>query len=154
MSGKTAPTVPQQREPGEWPAPDDFAGLWADARTAFYAHDFPPYASHAWRDLHPDDPRRLAAALDAAEKWRKYGDGERLFWELEQISRQGFRADAKTRAELEELRRPHTPHEVTATPGWPPVAIPGRPGWWRHWIDGKQVDLPHRTPTEGHQEAA
>jgi hypothetical protein len=35
-------------------------------------------------------------------------------------------------------------YEVTATPDWPPVAIPGRPGWWRHLIDGKQVDLPTR----------
>jgi len=34
-------------------------------------------------------------------------------------------------------------YEVTATPEWPPVAIPGRPGWWRHCIDDQQVDLPH-----------
>lgn len=38
---------------------------------------------------------------------------------------------------------PPEPHEVVATKGWPPVAIPGRPGWWRHHIDGQQVDLPH-----------
>lgn len=35
---------------------------------------------------------------------------------------------------------------VLATPGWPPVAIPGQPGWWRHTINGQQVDLPHRQP--------
>jgi len=42
------------------------------------------------------------------------------------------------------------PYEAIATSNWPPVAIPGRPGWWRHHIDGQQVDLPHnRTePTE------
>lgn len=34
---------------------------------------------------------------------------------------------------------------ICATPGWTPVAIPGRPGWWRHLINGQQVD----TPTEG-----
>lgn len=39
------------------------------------------------------------------------------------------------------------PYEVTATPDWPPVAIPGRPGWWRHCIDGKQVDLPTNDQT-------
>lgn len=39
------------------------------------------------------------------------------------------------------------PYEVVATPGWPPVAIPGRPGWWRHCVDGVQVDLPHREPS-------
>lgn len=38
------------------------------------------------------------------------------------------------------------PYDVTATPGWPPVAVPGRPGRWRHCIDGRQVDLPHREP--------
>ena len=35
-------------------------------------------------------------------------------------------------------------HEVQATADWPPVAIPGRPVWWRHYIDGQQVDLPHK----------
>jgi hypothetical protein len=35
-------------------------------------------------------------------------------------------------------------YEVTAAPDWPPVAIPGRPGWWRHLIHGEQVDLPTR----------
>jgi hypothetical protein len=40
------------------------------------------------------------------------------------------------------------PREVTATPGWPPVAIPGRPGWWRHCIDGQQTDLPTNEPQE------
>lgn len=40
--------------------------------------------------------------------------------------------------------------EVRATPGWPPVAIPGRPGWWRHHINGQQVDLPTReAPAQG-----
>lgn len=42
---------------------------------------------------------------------------------------------------------PH-PHEARATPGWPPVRIPGRPGWWRHLVEGQQVDLPYReSPT-------
>lgn len=37
---------------------------------------------------------------------------------------------------------------VRGTPGWPPVRIPGRPGWWRHYINGQQVDLPHRAPPQ------
>lgn len=41
------------------------------------------------------------------------------------------------------------PRPVRATPGWPPVAIPGRPGWWRHYIDGQQVDLPTRETQAG-----
>jgi hypothetical protein len=40
------------------------------------------------------------------------------------------------------------PREVVATPGWPPIAIPGRPGWWRHYIDGQQIDLPTRDPQD------
>ncbi|WP_157852695.1 hypothetical protein RFN58_07075 [Streptomyces iakyrus] len=43
---------------------------------------------------------------------------------------------------------PPQPHTVTATEGWPPVAIPGRPGWWRHLINGEQVDLPTRDPQQ------
>lgn len=44
------------------------------------------------------------------------------------------------------------PYEVVATPDWPPVAIPGRPGWWRHCIDGQQVDLPHNRRTASEEE--
>jgi hypothetical protein len=40
--------------------------------------------------------------------------------------------------------KPGPVREVKATPGWGPVAIPGQPGWWRHCIDGEQVDMPHR----------
>lgn len=36
--------------------------------------------------------------------------------------------------------REQAAREVRATEGWPPVAIPGRPGWFRHLIDGRQVD--------------
>lgn len=40
-------------------------------------------------------------------------------------------------------------YEVTATPGWPPIAIPGRPGWWRHCgPSGEQLDLPTSEPQE------
>lgn len=43
----------------------------------------------------------------------------------------------------------NAPRPVQAAPGWPPVRIPGRPGWWRHHINGQQVDLPSRNPQEG-----
>ena len=39
---------------------------------------------------------------------------------------------------------------VIATEGWPPVAIPGHPGWRRHLIDGQQVDLPIPEHEEDH----
>lgn len=44
-----------------------------------------------------------------------------------------------------EVPRLPFPYVVRATPGWPPVAVPGAPGWWRHLgPDGEQVDLPSR----------
>ncbi|MEI5099019.1 hypothetical protein RB200_10715 [Streptomyces sp. PmtG] len=37
---------------------------------------------------------------------------------------------------------------VVATPGWPPIAIPGRPGYFRHHLDGRQVDLATNQPQQ------
>lgn len=36
--------------------------------------------------------------------------------------------------------------QLQATPDWTPVAIPGRPGWWRHWDDGTQIDNQNYNP--------
>lgn len=36
--------------------------------------------------------------------------------------------------------------QIRATPDWTPVAIPGRPGWWRHCIAGQQVDAQDYNP--------
>lgn len=47
------------------------------------------------------------------------------------------------------LGRPaEDPHrdQIRATPNWTPVALPGRPGWWRHCVDGQQVDTQDREP--------
>ncbi|MFE9736515.1 hypothetical protein [Streptomyces sp. NPDC006477] len=146
------PTVPYD---GPHIDPADAVQLWAEARTLYFAGDFPKYASPAWLALHPDDPKRLAGALDAAEMWRKYGDEEELI---------RFLRDARTpltplwarrtEAELAELAKPKPPHEVVATPGWPPIRVPGT-HMWRHHLDGRQVDLPHNRPRPAHyQEAA
>ncbi|MEU7726138.1 hypothetical protein AB0B78_12955 [Streptomyces sp. NPDC040724] len=124
-SGSTAATVPQD---GPHITPDEFVALWAEARTAYYADEFPPYASPAWRALRPDDPRRLAAALAAAELWRKYGDEEGLLAWLRDVSRRGYSAEGRTAAELAELRKPKPPHQLQATVGWPPIRIPGGNG--------------------------
>lgn len=111
--------------------PGEIAGLWASARGLYFAKDFPPYASPAWRALHPDDPRRLAAALDAAEMWRKYGD-DVTQWLLEAHDNRPALHTRKTLDELEAARQPKPPHQLQATPGWPPIAIPGQPGRWLH----------------------
>ncbi|MFJ3635234.1 hypothetical protein [Streptomyces sp. NPDC090112] len=124
-SGSTAATVPQD---GPHITPDEFVALWAEARTAYYADEFPPYASPAWRALRPDDPRRLAAALDAAEKWRKYGDEEALLQWFRDASSRRYSPDGRTAAELAELRKPKPPHQLQATAGWPPIRIPGGNG--------------------------
>ncbi|GAA1557333.1 hypothetical protein [Streptomyces globosus] len=131
-SGSTAATVPQD---GPHITPDEFVALWAEARTAYYADEFPPYGSKAWRALRPDDPRRLAGALDAAEKWRKYGDEDALIQWLRDVGSRRFHAEGRTAAELAELRKPKPPHQLQATPGWPPIRIPGGNGRYLTYTD-------------------
>ncbi|MFG2413312.1 hypothetical protein [Streptomyces goshikiensis] len=114
--------------------PGEFVALWAEARTAFYADEFPPYASKAWRALRPDDPRRLAGALDAAEKWRKYGDEEALMRWFCDASR-AFTFEGRSRVELAQLRKPGPPHQLQATPGWPPIRVPGGNGRYLTYAD-------------------
>ncbi|WP_371614768.1 hypothetical protein [Streptomyces sp. NBC_00454] len=124
-SGSTESSLSQ---PGPRIDPGDIVALWAEARTAFYADEFPPYASKAWRALRPDDPRRLAGVLAAAELWRKYGDEEALLQWFRDVSSRSFVADAKTLAELTEARKPKPPHQLQATTGWPPIRVPGGNG--------------------------
>ncbi|MDX2560496.1 hypothetical protein PV371_12670 [Streptomyces sp. TX20-6-3] len=151
-SGKSAVTVPQEEPSFD---PGDIVELWADARALYLAGVYPKYASPAWLDLHPDDPRRLAGALDAAENWRKYGDEEALMqWFLDVNATREPLWSRRTLAELDALAKHRRPHEVVATPGWPPVKVPGTETW-RHNIDGRQVDLDHNIPRPAHyQEAA
>ncbi|MEV3988252.1 hypothetical protein AB0J57_05035 [Streptomyces sp. NPDC049837] len=132
--------------------PGDVVQLWADARGLFFAGVFPPYASPAWLDLEPDDPKRLAAALDAAEKWRKYGDEEALIqWFTDCMRARPPLAEAVETARRAAAYVPPPPHRLQATTGWPPIRVPGTDKW-RHLIDGRQIDLPHnrtRTYREG-----
>lgn len=53
------------------PEPSPVAGLWAQAETAWAMSDFLEYGSPAWEALDDTDPRKLAAMLSAAEKWRQ-----------------------------------------------------------------------------------
>lgn len=108
---------------------DAMVQLWADAKTYWTARAFPKYGSREWIALAPDDPRRLAAALEAAELWRKYGDEEALLaWFREASRPRTPLAERRTRAELDALAKPKPAHQLQATPGWPPIAIPGQPG--------------------------
>src|SRR5688500_13174960 len=126
------------------PASDQLAEMWSTARIAWAEKGFPPYGSTAWAELAPDDPKRLASALHAAECRRKYGDEEALLSMLRDSSNRGpidlYQSQAYRAAPA---------RLVQATEGWPPVAIPGRPGWVRAiGSDGRQVDIPAHTRKE------
>ncbi|WP_330347506.1 hypothetical protein [Streptomyces sp. NBC_00582] len=108
--------------------PDAITELWANAKAAWTIRDFPKYGSREWIALTPDDPRRLAGALEAAELWRKFGDEEELIAWLKNLGRRPNLVDTRSRAELDELAKPKPPHQLQATPGWPPIRVPGQPG--------------------------
>ncbi|MFE0273792.1 hypothetical protein ACFWZY_16975 [Streptomyces sp. NPDC058992] len=109
--------------------PDDAVRLWADAKALFFARIFPKYGSPAWRDLEPDDPKRLAAALYAAEMWRKYGDEDALIaWFREASRPRPPMGEAIESARRAAAYRMPPPRQLRATPGWPPIRIPGGNG--------------------------
>ncbi|HET9383102.1 MAG TPA: hypothetical protein VFP69_20045 [Streptomyces sp.] len=78
--------------------PDVLTELWANAKAAWSARDFPKYGSREWIALGPDDPRRLAGALEAAEMWRRYGDEEELVTWLKNLGRTPNLVGHRTRA--------------------------------------------------------
>lgn len=131
------------------PHDDHPTALWASARvTGLLGEDsapLPRYGTREWQQLPDTAPHKVAAVITAAELWRKYGDEDGLLaWFREARHARPPLASRKTLTELNELGRPKPARAVQAAPGWPPVAIPGRPGWWRHrGSGGEQVDLPH-----------
>ncbi|MFH9439287.1 DUF2742 domain-containing protein [Streptomyces rochei] len=133
----------------------DAPQLWAEHQVATLAEGVrewtvPPYGSLAWSQLPPSDPRRYAAVIEAAEQWRRQvAEEERLdqlaeddpaAWYAEVTAgandearrMAGRLARMRTLAELDAARSRRPPHRLRATPGWPPVAIPGKPGWYLH----------------------
>jgi hypothetical protein len=144
------------------PAATDAVALWAAAQVnALGVTDWPPYGGPAWRALLFTDPRKAAAIFEAAEQWRQHrAEVDELDRLLTDDPEEWWRrvtadADAEARRVLPTLAKRPTaaeirarashrpPRPVTATAGWPPVAIPGRPGWYRHrGPNGEQTDLP------------
>jgi hypothetical protein len=129
---------------------DDPVALWSSARVTELLDGQDPktrppkYGSAAWQRLRGDDPMKAAAVITAAEMWRRYGDEEALVaWFRDASRNRDPLASRRTLAELNALGHPK-PRLVQATDGWPPVAVPGRPGWRRHLVDGQQVDLPDK----------
>lgn len=117
--------------------PDVLTTLWANAKAAWTARDFPKYGSREWIALDPGDPRRLAGALEAAEMWRKYGDEDELAAWLKNLSRTPNLVGHRTRAELDALARPKPPHQLRATPGWPPIRVPGGNGRYLTYTEAR-----------------
>ncbi|MFV0136372.1 hypothetical protein ACLGIH_24725 [Streptomyces sp. HMX87] len=118
--------------------PDVLTELWANAKAAWSARDFPKYGSREWIALGPEDPRRLAGALEAAECWRKYGDEEELCDWLKRLSSSPEAVlRARAIAELDALAKPKPPHQLRATPGWPPIRVPGQPGRYLTYTEGR-----------------
>lgn len=117
--------------------PDEITALWANAKAAWSVRDFPKYGSQAWIALAPDDPRRLAGALEAAEMWRRFGDEEELIAWLKNLGRRPNLTETRTRAQLDALAEPGPPHQLQATRGWPPIRIPGKPGRYLTYSEGR-----------------
>lgn len=111
---------------------DDKVTMWAEQQvTALLPDDVdvPEYGSREWLQLPAGDPRKAAAVITAAEMWRRYGDEQALLdWFREAHRARPSIADRRTRAELDAAAKPRPTHQLQATPGWPPIAVPGQPG--------------------------
>ncbi|MBM7091033.1 hypothetical protein JTP67_21315 [Streptomyces sp. S12] len=158
MTGRTphqSSPRPLGRGPALRAVPDgatagEITALRANAQvTALRVDSWPQYGSPEWLRLHPQDPRVYVATLEAAELHRiAEAERARLDWLMDNQPDEWWRevtdearretcrrvraaksmeAAVEVRArQARAARRP--PHKLTATRGWPPVAIPGRPG--------------------------
>ncbi|MGW8380197.1 hypothetical protein [Streptomyces sp. ODS28] len=155
----------------------DATALWAEARVTDLLDGAPEntaapvYGSPEWLALPAGHPLKSVAVLTAAEAWRRQmleqqrldaladADPDAWFREVtaeadRHAARHGRRlAEAPTRDEFAQRRRAQAPRPVAATPGWP-VRVPGRPGLWRHCLNGQQIDLPTPTAAEARRAAA
>lgn len=69
--GGADPMVPQAADKRQPRDTSVLADLWARAEIAWAMSDFPEYGSPECDALDETDPRKLAAMLSAAEKWRQ-----------------------------------------------------------------------------------
>ncbi|MDX5565650.1 DUF2742 domain-containing protein [Streptomyces sp. ID05-04B] len=152
-------------------SPGDVADLWAQAQVTSLLRSIdgepPAYGSLSWLRLAPGDPRKVAAIITAAEAYRQRAAEEARLEQLAAEDPEAYRMqvyaeaneyaasvarDIARRPTAEESRRRAElgpAREVIAAAGWPPVAVPGRPGWYRHFVDGHQVDRPTNTQQDG-----
>jgi hypothetical protein len=109
------------------PTAGEITALRANAQVAaLRVENWPAYGSVDWLRLDPQDPRVYVATLEAAEIHR-ITEEYRHRTAREQAA-QTLRTAAEERAARKGYMRTREPHQLTATPGWPPIQIPGRPG--------------------------
>lgn len=143
-AGRRLRAVPENVTAGEVTA------LRAEVQvTALKVDSWPAYGSPAWLQLEPTDARTYAATLEAAELHRRaeaerqrledLADSDPVAWWREitadanaYAARQGQAIAARRTAEEIRVARDNAhnrpPHQLRATSGWPPIAIPGQPG--------------------------
>ncbi|MCX5607181.1 hypothetical protein OHB39_06235 [Streptomyces sp. NBC_00047] len=125
--------MPQQqpaRVPGAWPALPPITS-------------WPEYGTPAYYNADPFSREKRFSVFVAAEQWRLQGQAlEELddvewyvhtFGDARRLASQIIAATNRIRGfqEIREARQVrHAPHVLQASPGWPPIAIPGQPGRW------------------------
>ncbi|MGW2438747.1 DUF2742 domain-containing protein [Streptomyces goshikiensis] len=141
--GRALRSVPVQATPGQ------ITEVRAEAQVvALGVTAWPAYGSAEWLRLDPTDPRCYASVLEAAEQYRRadvdpdlsdadwytavFGDARRLAAQLAAATNR-----LRRMREIRDARaQPRPPHQLTATPGWPPIAVPGHPG--RYLVHGQE----------------
>ncbi|MFJ9217882.1 DUF2742 domain-containing protein [Streptomyces sp. NPDC102383] len=109
------------------PTAGELTELRANAQViALHVSNWPEYGTYEWLKLNPSDPRVYAATLEAAEWHRITVERNHATAFLQALMTQRESAEAKAKRRL--TTRNRAPHKLTATAGWPPIQIPGRPG--------------------------
>ncbi|WJV47646.1 DUF2742 domain-containing protein [Streptomyces flavofungini] len=93
---------------------------------ALRVDDWPEYGSLPWLQLPADDPRVYVATLEAAELHRM--DEERRHADARAQAAETLQSAIEAAATRRGTMRTRPPHKLTPTPGWPPIAVPGKPG--------------------------
>lgn len=136
--GSTAPSLPQQqpaRVPGTWPTLPPITS-------------WPEYGTPAYYNADPFSREKRFSVFFAAEQWRLQGVAldelddvdwyVHVFGDARKLAAQILAATNRIRGfqEIREARLvKREPHQLQATPGWPPIRIPGGGGDYLTYAD-------------------
>jgi hypothetical protein len=148
--GRPLRAVPENASAGQ------ITALRAETQlAALGVQEWPVYGTAEWLRLSPKDPRCYAATLEAAELHRRATaerarldqlaeDDPEAWWrevtadaDAEAAKLAHTIARRRTAREVRAARQHRPPHQLHATPGWPPIAIPGQPG--RYLTPGQET---------------